>query len=91
LWETRSLLYRELGDHSQAAAMFCEAASQYDALVGPSTVTAAEPRARPYSRVQPVVPAHPPASSTSNAADAAVALYLIRRWSVKWLLAIPTL
>jgi hypothetical protein len=28
LWETRSLLYRELGDHSQAAAMFCEAASQ---------------------------------------------------------------
>jgi hypothetical protein len=39
-----------LGDHSQAAAMFCEAASQSDALAGPSTVTAAEPRVRLNSR-----------------------------------------
>jgi DNA-binding SARP family transcriptional activator len=35
VWETRGLLYRELGDHSQAAAMFREAASQYDELARP--------------------------------------------------------
>jgi hypothetical protein len=32
VWETRGVLYRELDDHSQAAAMFREAASQYDKL-----------------------------------------------------------
>ena len=35
VWETRGVLYRERGDHSQAAAMFREAASQYDELARP--------------------------------------------------------
>jgi hypothetical protein len=35
VWETRGVLYRELGDHSQATAMFREAASQYNELARP--------------------------------------------------------
>jgi DNA-binding SARP family transcriptional activator len=54
VWETRGVLYREMGDHSQAAAMFREAASQYDELARPrdrdrcrAAGTAALPRTPP--------------------------------------------
>jgi DNA-binding SARP family transcriptional activator len=35
VWETRGVLYRELDDYPQAAAMFREAASQYERLARP--------------------------------------------------------